>query len=96
MVIFVISRNVKIDRAIYFIGKAICDEFLDNFYLFNDMAGRRWFDVRRQNVKLAHHLVEAFGIVLHDLHRFELLEPVLSWQSYLRLRRHRFPGGLHL
>ena len=39
------------------------------------MSGGVWLDRRRQDIECRHVAMIAVGVILHHLHRFELLEP---------------------
>ena len=77
MVVGVIFAHVEVHRAVADVGVARVEDCLDILLLLDDMARGVRLDRGREHVEALHVAVVAVEIVLHHLHRLQLLQPRL-------------------
>ena len=70
-----VARHVEIDRAIGFVGIAVCENLFDHLDLLGNMARSPRLDVGAQHVQGAQVFDVGIVIMLGDLHGFELFQP---------------------
>ena len=80
-IILGVFLHVHVDRSVRYVRVALIEDALHESYLLDDMARSVRLDGRRQYVERRHVTMIAVGVILHDLHRFELFEP--CFLSYL-------------
>ncbi len=80
---FVISCHIKVHRTIALVRESAVDELLGEFNLFEDMSRRRWLNGWRQQIENIQNFVEIYRVFLHDLHRFQFLEPRLLHETII-------------
>ena len=84
-VVAVVLLDIEVDRAVRLIGVTRLQYALDECYLLDDMPRGMRLDRGRQHAQLAHSVVVALGVVVCDLHRFELLQTRLLGYLVLAL-----------
>ena len=73
----IVLYNIKVNAAVAFVGISVFQNFLYQFLLFNDMPRCMRLNTWRQNIQCMHSIVITIGVLLCNLHRFELLKPCL-------------------
>ncbi len=87
MIFLIVCGNVEIHAAVADVGKAGIKNLLHRFNLLDNVAAGTWLDGRRRDIQLAHRLVVAERVCLHDLHRLQLLQAGLLRNLVLALVR---------
>ena len=71
----VVGLNVEVDGSVAFVGESIGQNPLHQFFLLNDMARGLRFDAGGKHAQELYSGVVCVGIMLGNLHGFELFEP---------------------
>ena len=74
LMFLVVFLYIKVDAAITLIGITVLKDFLDKFFLLDDVTSRMRFNRRRQHIEGIHGCMIAVGVVLCYLHRLQLFE----------------------
>ena len=77
MMVLVILSHVEINTTIAFVSITIVHNLLHQLLLFYDMPRCMRLNTWRQNIQCMHSIVITIGIILCNLHWFELLKPCL-------------------
>ena len=74
VVVFVVFFHVEVDASVAFVGVSIVKNLLNQLLLLNDMSACVGLDAWRKNIQGGHSVVEAIGVILCHLHRFQLFQ----------------------
>ena len=74
LILLVIRLDIKIDRAIALVSKAVVKDLLHQLLLFDDMTRGMRFNRRTKHVQRIHRCMIAICVVLGNLHRLHLLQ----------------------
>ena len=72
--LFVVSLDIEINRTIALVGKSVVQNLLHQLLLLDDMTCSMWLNRGAQHVQRIHILMVAVGVVLGNLHGFQLLQ----------------------
>ena len=70
-----ILGHIEVHAAIGLISISVLQDAIHHADLFDQVCGCGWFDARVLQVEEPHDIMEAVGVLLHDLHRLQLLQP---------------------
>ena len=73
----IVFHDVEIHTAVRHIGIAVVENLLHEFLLLDDVSRGVRLDAGGQYAEARHGSIEAVGVILRHLHRFELFEPSL-------------------
>ena len=74
MELLVVFGHVEVYRAVAFVGVAGIENLFNELYLLDDVSACVGLDRGGQYTQLIHKSMVAVGVVLSNLHRFELFE----------------------
>jgi len=77
VVLLVVLLHVEVDRAVALVCESVVENLLHELLLLDDVTRSVRLDAWRQHVQRFHSRMVAVGVILRNLHRFELLQTSL-------------------